>query len=37
LKRAEVSFSIRRGQVRFGVHGYNDDADIEKVLEVARG
>jgi selenocysteine lyase/cysteine desulfurase len=30
-----VRFSIRRGLVRFGFHGYNDAADVARVLEIA--
>jgi len=36
LKKAEVKFTVRRGLVRFGLHLYNNEADIDKILEVAR-
>ncbi|UOM37157.1 aminotransferase class V-fold PLP-dependent enzyme [Acuticoccus sp. I52.16.1] len=36
LREAKVRFSIRRGLVRFGVHGFNDARDVETVLRVAR-
>ena len=36
LKEANVKFTVRRGLVRFGLHLYNNEADIDKILEVAR-
>jgi selenocysteine lyase/cysteine desulfurase len=36
LKAAKVQFTGRRGLVRFGFHLYNDDADVDRILEVAR-
>lgn len=36
LKAAEVKFTVRRGLVRFGLHLYNNEADIDKILDVAR-
>jgi len=36
LKKAEVKFTVRRGLVRFGLHLYNNEADVDKILEVAR-
>jgi selenocysteine lyase/cysteine desulfurase len=36
LKAAEVKFTVRRGLVRFGLHLYNNEADVDKMLEVAR-
>ncbi len=35
LKAAGVRFSIRRGQLRFGTHVYNDDGDVAAVLALA--
>jgi selenocysteine lyase/cysteine desulfurase len=35
LKREGVSFSIRRGLLRFGFHCYNNTADVERVLDIA--
>jgi cysteine desulfurase/selenocysteine lyase len=32
-----VVHTIRRGMLRFGLHLYNTEADVEQVLEVARG
>ena len=32
-----VRLTIRRGMLRFSFHLYNDDTDVEKVLELARG
>jgi len=37
LKAAGVRFSIRRGLLRLATHVYNNDADIDRVLELARG
>jgi cysteine desulfurase / selenocysteine lyase len=36
LKAANVKFTVRRGMVRFGFHLYNDESDVERILEVAR-
>ncbi len=36
LKEANVKFTVRRGLVRFGLHLYNNEADVDKILEVAR-
>lgn len=36
LREAGVRFSIRRGLVRFGLHGFNDETDVAHVLDVAR-
>ena len=36
LKAADVKFTVRRGLVRFGFHLYNNEADVDKILEVAR-
>ena len=36
LKEARVKFTVRRGLVRFGLHLYNNEADVDKILEVAR-
>lgn len=30
-------FSVRRGMLRFSLHLYNNDADVERVLDLARG
>jgi len=35
LAEANVRFAIRRGMIRFGVHLYNDEGDIDTVLAVA--
>jgi len=37
LKRAGVRASVRQGMVRLSFHLYNDDSDVDRVLEVARG
>jgi cysteine desulfurase / selenocysteine lyase len=37
LKRSGVRLSIRQGMVRLSFHIYNDDNDVDHVLEVARG
>jgi cysteine sulfinate desulfinase/cysteine desulfurase-like protein len=36
LKAHNVMHTIRRGQLRFGLHGYNNDRDIDYALDVAR-
>jgi cysteine desulfurase/selenocysteine lyase len=36
LTAHKVLHTIRRGQLRFGLHGYNNDRDIDFALEVAR-
>jgi selenocysteine lyase/cysteine desulfurase len=28
---------MRKGMLRFGFHCYNDETDVERVLEVVRG
>lgn len=35
LTRAGVTLTLRRGQLRFGIHYYNDDTDIDRVLDLA--
>ena len=37
LVRAGVVHSVRRGVLRFATHMYNNDQDIDLVLEIARG
>ena len=37
LKRSGVRLSVRQGMVRLSFHIYNDDADVDHVLEVAQG
>lgn len=37
LTRAGVVHSVRRGVLRFATHMYNNDQDIDRVLEIARG
>jgi selenocysteine lyase/cysteine desulfurase len=37
LKRSGVRLSVRQGMVRLSFHIYNDDSDVDHVLEVARG
>jgi cysteine desulfurase/selenocysteine lyase len=32
-----VKLSVRRGMLRFSLHLYNDDADVGRVLDLARG
>ena len=32
-----VKLSIRRGTLRFSMHLYNDEADVDRVVELARG
>jgi selenocysteine lyase/cysteine desulfurase len=36
LAAHNVMHTIRRGQLRFGLHGYNNDRDVDFALEVAR-
>ena len=36
LTRSGVKPTLRRGQMRFGLHAYNDRGDIARTLEVAR-
>lgn len=36
LTREGVVLSIRRGVLRFSLHAYNDDSDIDRVLEIVR-
>jgi selenocysteine lyase/cysteine desulfurase len=36
LTANKVMHTIRRGQLRFGLHGYNNDNDIDFALDVAR-
>jgi cysteine desulfurase / selenocysteine lyase len=35
LEAAKVQFTMRRGMVRFGLHLYNDAADVARVVEIA--
>jgi cysteine desulfurase / selenocysteine lyase len=37
LAAAGVKLTVRKGMLRFGFHGYNDESDVERVLEVVRG
>ena len=37
LTAAGVKFTVRKGMLRFGFHCYNDESDVERVLEVVRG
>jgi cysteine desulfurase / selenocysteine lyase len=36
LKAHDVMHTIRRGQLRFGLHAYNNDGDIDRALDVTR-
>jgi cysteine desulfurase/selenocysteine lyase len=36
LAAARVKHTVRRGQLRFGFHLYNDQNDVERVVEAAR-
>ncbi|MSP49135.1 MAG: aminotransferase class V-fold PLP-dependent enzyme [Alphaproteobacteria bacterium] len=36
LGDAKVKFTVRRGLVRFGFHLYNNEADVDKLLDIAR-
>lgn len=36
LEEGGVRFSIRRGLIRFGFNFYNDESDVERVLEITR-
>lgn len=36
LAKHNVAHTIRRGQLRFGLHAYNDEADIVKTLQIVR-
>ena len=33
LKACKVAHTIRRGQVRFAIHAFNDEADIQRVID----
>jgi cysteine desulfurase / selenocysteine lyase len=35
LTKHDVVHTLRRGQMRFGLHGYNDRSDISRALDVA--
>jgi selenocysteine lyase/cysteine desulfurase len=37
LRASGVRLSVRQGMVRLSFHLYNDDRDVDHVLEVARG
>ena len=37
LKQSGVRLSVRQGMVRLSFHLYNDDGDVDHVLDVARG
>ena len=37
MTAAGVKFTMRKGMLRFGFHCYNDETDVERVLEVVRG
>lgn len=37
LAENHVMHTIRRGQLRFGLHAYNSESDIDRALEVVRG
>jgi cysteine desulfurase/selenocysteine lyase len=37
LKRSGVRLSVRQGMVRLSFHLYNEDGDVDHVLDVARG
>ncbi|MEM8552929.1 MAG: hypothetical protein AAGF45_11165 [Pseudomonadota bacterium] len=36
LDEARVSHTVRRGQLRFGVHGYNTLSDADHALDIMR-
>ena len=36
LAEHKIKFSIRSGALRFSIGVYNDQADIDRVIEVAR-
>ncbi len=36
LESHRVRLSIRRGALRFSLHAYNSDADVDRVLELTR-
>lgn len=36
LKEAKVAHTVRRGQLRFGVHAYNNEDDVEQTVSVVR-
>ncbi len=36
LAERNVAHTIRRGQLRFGIHGYNDESDIETAVACVR-
>jgi len=35
-KKERVSYTIRKGLVRFGFHYFNDEGDVERVIAIAR-
>lgn len=37
LKACKVAHTIRRGQVRFVIHAFNDEADIHRVIDYING
>jgi cysteine desulfurase / selenocysteine lyase len=36
LTKEKVAHTIRRGQLRFGIHGYNNESDIDTTLAIVR-
>ena len=36
LKERKIAHTIRRGQMRFGLHAYNNESDIEKTVDAVR-
>jgi len=36
LKEHKVVHTIRRGQLRFGLHAYNNETDVQRVLDIMR-
>jgi selenocysteine lyase/cysteine desulfurase len=35
LKEGRVSYTIRKGLVRFGFHYFNDESDVQRVIDIA--
>lgn len=36
LSAGGVKLTVRKGLLRFGFHGYNDDSDVRRVIDIAR-
>jgi selenocysteine lyase/cysteine desulfurase len=36
LKERKIAHTLRRGQLRFGLHAYNNESDIENAIDAIR-